>query len=242
MSIERVALVTGSAKRLGAATVREFHRRGWRVLIHCHQSQTEAGALAEELNDLRDDSARVLVANLADIDALPTLAKHAVGSWGRLDALINNASTFYPTPVGEATPARWRDLFASNTEAPFFLTQALLPALREARGSIVNLVDIHASRPLAQHSIYCMAKAALLMQTKALARELAPEVRVNAVAPGAILWAEGSDTATQEKILAGIPLQRLGTPEDIAHSIAYLVMDAPYITGQVLAVDGGRSI
>jgi len=242
MSIDRVVLVTGSARRLGAATVREFHRRGWQVLIHCHRSRAEADALAADLNALRQDSAQVLVADLADLNALSVLAALAVQRWGRLDALVNNASGFYPTPFAEATPAQWQELVGSNAQAPFFLTQALLPALREARGSVINMVDIHASRPLAEHSIYCMAKAALLMLTKALARELAPEVRVNAIAPGAILWPDGADQAAQEKILAAIPLQRLGTPEDIARSIAFLVMDAPYITGQVIAVDGGRSI
>jgi len=242
MSIDRVVLVTGSAHRLGAATVREFHRRGWQVLIHCHRSRAEADALAADLNALRQDSAQVLVADLADLNALSVLAALAVQRWGRLDALVNNASGFYPTPFAEATPAQWQELVGSNAQAPFFLTQALLPALREARGSVINMVDIHASRPLAEHSIYCMAKAALLMLTKALARELAPEVRVNAIAPGAILWPDGADQAAQEKILAAIPLQRLGTPEDIARSIAFLVMDAPYITGQVIAVDGGRSI
>jgi pteridine reductase len=242
MSTEAVVLVTGSARRLGAATVREFHRRGWRVLIHCHHSLAEAEALAAELNGVRENSAQVLVADLGDLSALSALATHSVQRWGRLDALVNNASTFYPTTLAEATPAHWQDLFGSNAQAPFFLTQALLPALKAAQGSVINMLDIHASRPLAQHSIYCMAKAALLMMTKALARELATEIRVNAIAPGAILWPEGADAAAQVKILANIPLQRLGTPEDIARTIAFLVMDAPYITGQIISVDGGRGI
>jgi pteridine reductase len=242
MSADKVILVTGSAQRLGAATVREFHRRGWRVLIHCRRSQEAADALATELNAQRPDSARVLSAALNQFPAIQRLAAEAVSSWGRLDALVNNASSFFPTPVDTATPEQWHDLFSSNAEAPFFLAQALLPALRESRGSIINMADIHASRPLAGHTLYCMAKAALLMMTKSLARELAPDIRVNAIAPGAILWPEHADTAMQEKILANIPLGHCGTPEDIARAIAFLVIDSPYITGQILAVDGGRSL
>lgn len=240
----RVALVTGAAQRLGAATVRLLHARGWRVLVHCRQSRSAADALAGELNALRADSCRVLFADLARDDDIARLAREARAAWGRVDALVNNASSFYPTPVGEATPAQWDDLFASNARAPFFLTQALLPALREARGAVVNLLDIHAERALKGHTLYCMAKAAHRMMTEALAKELAPEVRVNGIAPGAILWpAQGEpDAAAQTSMLAGIPMQRLGTPEDIARSITFLLEDAPYITGQVLAVDGGRSL
>ena len=240
----RVVLVTGAAQRLGAATTRLLHGRGWRVLVHCRQSRALADALAAELNAIRADSCRVLFADLARDDDLARLAGEAVAAWGRLDALVNNASSFYPTPVGGATPAQWDDLFASNARAPYFLTQALLPALRAARGSVVNLLDIHAERPLKNHTLYCMAKAANRMLVESLAKELAPEVRVNGIAPGAILWPpQGApDAAAQARVLAGIPMARLGTPEDIARSIAFLLEDAPYITGQVLAVDGGRSL
>lgn len=242
MTDAKVVLVTGSAQRLGAATVREFHRRGWRVLIHCRHSRHAADALAAELNHMRIDSARVLVADLADHQQVLQLAVAAANSWGRLDALVNNASSFYPTPIGETTQAQWRDLFSSNAEAPFFLAQALTPALEKQQGCIINMVDIHASRPRAEHTIYCMAKAALLMMTKSLAKELAPRVRVNGVAPGAILWPEGANEAMQQKILEHIPMGHCGSPEDIARTIAFLVMEAPYVTGQIIAVDGGRSL
>ncbi len=239
----RVALVTGSALRLGAATVRELHQRGWRVLIHCRQSRERADELAASLNIKRGDSARVLVADLNQHDGAAQLAKAALAQWQRVDALINNASSFYPTPVGQVDAASWDELFASNARAPFFLSQALAPELKRRGGSIINMVDIHASKPLRGHSVYCMAKAALLMQTQALALELAPEVRVNGIAPGAILWpAPTPDAATQEKILASIPLGQQGSPQDIARTIAFLLEDAPYITGQIIAVDGGRRL
>lgn len=242
MTDARVMLVTGSARRLGAACVRELHQRGWRALIHCHHSLHEAQALAAELNQQRAGSVAVLQADLADIAGLPALANAALQQWGRIDALVNNASSFYPTALATATPAQWQELFASNAQAPYFLIQALLPALQASHGCVVNMADIHGSRPLAGHSIYSMAKAALLMLTQALARELAPTVRVNAVAPGAILWPEDADANKQAQILAGIPLQRPGTPEDIARTVAFLLEEAPYITGQVIAVDGGRSL
>lgn len=240
----RVVLITGAARRLGAAATRLLHGRGWRIALHCRDSRAAADALAEELNALRADSCRVLQADLARDDDLARLAREAVTAWGRLDALVNNASSFYPTPVSEATPAQWDDLFASNARAPFFLAQALLPALRDSRGAIVNLLDIHAERPLRNHSLYCMAKAANRMLVESLATELAPAVRVNGIAPGAILWPPqgGPDAAAQARVLAGIPMGRLGTPEDIAGTIAFLLEDAPYITGQVIAVDGGRSL
>lgn len=240
----RVVLVTGAAHRLGAATARLLHARGWRVLLHYRESAGAADALATQLNGARHDSCRSIAADLARDDDIARLATAATTAWGRVDALVNNASSFYPTRVGEATPAQWDDLFASNARAPFFLAQALLPALRATRGAIVNLLDIHASRPLAGHTLYCMAKAAHLMMTQSLAKELAPEVRVNGVAPGAILWPAGGapDPGAQARLLAGIPLQRLGEPDDIARTIAFLLEEAPYITGQVIAVDGGRGL
>lgn len=240
----RVVLLTGAAQRLGAAAARLLHGRGWRVLLHCRDSRAAADALAAGLNAARADSCRVLFADLSRYDDIARLARESVAAWGRVDALVNNASSFYPTPVEEATPAQWDDLFASNARAPFFLVQALLPALRARGGAVVNLLDIHAERALKQHTLYCMAKAANRMLVESLAKELAPDVRVNGVAPGAILWPPGGapDAAAQARVLAGIPLGRLGTPEDIARTIAFLLEDAPYITGQVIAVDGGRGL
>lgn len=240
----RVVLITGAAQRLGAATARRLHARGWRVLVHYRDSASAADALAAELNAHRPDSCRPIFADLGRDDDIRQLGEAATQAWGRVDALVNNASSFYPTAVDTATPAQWDDLFASNARAPFFLAQALLPALRASRGAIVSLLDIHASRPLPQHTLYCMAKAAHAMLTQSLARELAPEVRVNGIAPGAILWPSSGepDPEAQQRILAGIPLARLGAPEDIARTIVFLLEDAPYITGQVIAVDGGRSL
>ena len=240
----RVVLITGAAQRMGAANARLLHARGWRVLVHYRDSASAADALASELNAARIDSCRTLFADLGRDEDIQHLGESALQAWGRVDALVNNASSFYPTSVDTATPAQWDDLFASNARAPFFLAQALLPALRESRGAIVSLLDIHARRPLQQHTLYCMAKAAHAMLTQSLAKELAPDVRVNGVAPGAILWPSNGepDPEVQQRILAGIPLARLGTPGDIARTIAFLLEDAPYITGQIIAVDGGRSL
>lgn len=242
--LPRVALVTGAALRLGAATARELHARGWRVLVHYRDSGGAADALAADLNARRPDSCRTIAADLARDDDIQRLARAAVAAWGRVDALVNNASSFYPTPVDSASPADWDDLFASNARAPFFLAQALLPALRASRGSIVAMLDIHAERALRGHTLYCMAKAAHAMLVESLAKELAPDIRVNGVAPGAILWPSSGepDAAAQQRLLDGIPLARLGTPQDIARTIAFLLEDAPYISGQVIAVDGGRRL
>lgn len=239
----RVVLVTGAAQRLGAATARALHASGWRVLVHCRQSREKAEELAAELNIKRRDSCAVLQADLASDAEVEQLARDAQAVWSRVDALVNNASAFYPTPIGSASPDNWDDLFSSNARAPFFLAQALAPELRRRHGAIINMLDIHAERPLREHTLYSMAKAANASMTRSLARELAPEVRVNGIAPGAILWpSQGSNPAMQEKILAGIPLQRLGEPADIARTILFLLDDAPYITGQIIAVDGGRSL
>ncbi|MDQ8037798.1 MAG: pteridine reductase [Pedobacter sp.] len=239
----KVVLITGAAQRLGAHTARALHKRGWRVLVHYRQSREKADELAAELNAQRSASCAVLQADLARDEDIAALATAAQAQWLRVDALVNNASSFYPTPVGEATAENWDDLFSSNARAPFFLAQALAPELARRQGAIVNMLDIHAERPLREHTLYCMAKAAALMMTQSLARELAPAIRVNGIAPGAILWpSSGSNVAMQEKVLAGIPLQRLGEPADIANTIAFLLDDAPYITGQIIAVDGGRSL
>jgi pteridine reductase len=236
-----VALVTGSARRIGAAIARTLHASGYDLALHCRESRVEADALAAELESGRPDSAFVQQADLADFDRLPELVARTIGRFGRLDALVNNASGFAPTPIGTATPAQWDALFASNARAPFFLAQAAAPHLAAARGAIVNLTDIYGERPLRDHTIYCMAKAALIMMTKSLALELGPGVRVNAVSPGAILWPDGDvDAARQKALLARTPLGRMGTPEEVAEAVRWLLQDARYSTGQVLHLDGGR--
>ncbi|HJR73811.1 MAG TPA: pteridine reductase [Luteimonas sp.] len=236
-----VALITGAAKRIGAQIARRLHASGYDLALHYRNSDAEVRSLVDELETSRSGGTIVLQADLAEFDRLPELIAQTVGRYGRLDALVNNASSFRPTPIGTATPADWDDLFAANARAPFFLTQAAAPHLKAARGAIVNLVDIYAERPLRGHAVYCMAKAALAMATKSLALELAPEVRVNAVAPGAILWPEGgADDAKQQALLSRTPLARVGTPEEIAEAVRWLLQDARYTTGQILRVDGGR--
>lgn len=242
---QSVALVTGSAKRLGRKTIETLHGAGYRVVIHCNHSRDEADQLAANLNQLRPDSAAVVQANLLDEAHWPELTRQVMACFDRLDVLVNNASSFYATPVAEATLDDWQDLFGSNVKAPYFLSQAFASELARHNGVIINMVDIHAEKPLAQHSIYCMAKAALLMMTKSLARDLAPTIRVNGIAPGAILWPPEQSVTLQEAdkaaILAQIPLKQLGTPDDIANTLLFLVR-SPYITGQIIAVDGGRSL
>jgi pteridine reductase len=241
-----VALVTGSARRLGAAIARALHAAGYDLALHCRHSRDEMDALVAQLEQARPGSTFVQQAELADFDRLPELVAHAVGRFGRLDALVNNASAFAPTPIGTTTPAQWDALFASNARAPFFLAQAAAPHLAATRGAIVNLADIYAERPLREHTVYCMAKAALLMLTKSLALELGPHVRVNAVAPGAILWPDhagqepGGDAQRQQQLLARTPLGRTGTPDEVAEAVRWLLQDAQYSTGQVLHLDGGR--
>ena len=238
-----VALITGAGRRVGAVIARTLHAAGYDLALHYRHSADAARALADELEAQRRGSTLLLQAELADLAALPRLLEQLLAHYGRLDALVNNASAFYPTPVGSATPAQWNELFASNAQAPFFLCQAAVPALRAARGGIVNLVDIYAERPLAGHPLYCMAKAALAAMTRSLALDLAPEVRVNGVAPGAVLWpSEGKSPAEQQAMLAGTPLQRAGTPGDVASAVLWLLRDAPYVTGQIIRVDGGRTL
>ena len=240
---DKVVLVTGAARRIGAAIVTRLHAEGARIAIHYRGSAAEAEALAAGLNASRADSAATFQADLLDVQALPLLVDSVVAWGGRLDALVNNASTFYPTPVGEITEAHWQDLVGSNFKVPLFLSQAAAPHLRIARGGIVNIVDIHGQRPLRDHPVYGPAKAALAMLTKSLAKDLAPDVRVNGVSPGAIMWPEtGLSDNAQQAILEQVPLARAGKPEDIAGCVLYLLRDAPYVTGQIIAVDGGRSI
>ena len=234
-----VALVTGAGRRVGARIARELHAAGMSVAVHCHRSREEAEELRAELEAARPGSAAVVAADLLD----PTAARAAVAAaaerWGRLDVLVNNASTFYPTPIGEVTEADWRDLVGSNLAAPFFLAQAAAPLLRAARGCIVNIADVYGHRPLAGHPVYSAAKAGLLMLTRALALELGPEVRVNSISPGAVLWPEDDDPG-RRRVIDGIALGRSGDPGDVARAALFLARDAPYVTGQDLAVDGGR--
>ena len=238
-----VALITGSARRIGAAIARRLHADGFDLALHYRGAAAEMQALAVELEAVRAGSVLTLQADLSEFDRLPELVAGTVGRFGRLDALVNNASTFQPTPLGATTPAQWDTLFASNARAPFFLAQAAAPHLKASRGAIVNLADIYAERPLREHPVYCMAKAALVMATKSLALELAPEVRVNAIAPGAILWAENETSGSrQQSMLARTPLARTGTPAEIAEAVRWLLRDATYSTGQVINVDGGRML
>lgn len=243
MNKQPVVLVTGGARRVGAAIVRQLHAAGCAVAIHYRRSSSEAEALAQELNAVRPESAAIFAAALEDDATLPPLVAAVIERFGHLDGLVNNASAFYPTPVGETTSAHWDDLFAANARAPFFLAQAAAPALREAKGAIVNIVDIYAERPLAGHVVYSMAKAALVMLTQALAKDLAPEIRVNAVAPGAILWPEsGKPEEAAEALIAKTPLAHKGDPGDVAEAVRWLLLDARYTTGQVVRVDGGRAL
>jgi pteridine reductase len=239
----KVILVTGAARRVGAAIVTRLHENGARVAIHYRGSADEAEALAKRLNTVRPQSAATFQADLLDTERLAPLVEDVVAWGGRLDGLVNNASTFYPTPVGSITEEHWVDLMGSNLKAPLFLSQAAVPHLRQHKGAIINLVDIHAQRPLRNHPVYGPAKAGLAMLTRALAKDLAPSIRVNGVSPGAILWPEeGMSDGAQQTILRQVPLERPGDPADIAGCVLYLLRDATYVTGQIIAVDGGRSI
>ncbi len=239
----KVALVTGAARRIGAGIAEILHREGYNLILHFRGSKQEALALRKRLEERRAESVILVHAHLDSVAAIESLVAEAVGAWERLDAVVNNASAFYPTPLGEATEAQWEELLASNLKAPFFLSQAAFPQLKRWRGSIVNLVDIHGLRPRLGFPIYSVAKAGLAAMTRSLALEMAPEVRVNGVAPGAILWPEGPvSEAEKTDLLKRIPLQRMGRVEDIAKAVRYLVCDAGYVTGQILAVDGGRSL
>ena len=238
-------LITGAARRIGAAISRRLHGEGARIVVHCHRSRGEADELAAGLNAQREDSCVVVQGDLLDLEALPALVEEAVAAFGRLDGLVNNASSFYPTPFGAIGAGEWEDLIGSNLRAPLFLAQAAAAHLRQAKGAIVNLVDIHAERPLKDFVVYSIAKTGLAGLTRALALEMGPHVRVNGVAPGAIMWPDGDEhfpPSERSRIVAQTPLARIGSPEDVAGAVKYLLFDAPFVTGQIVAVDGGRGI
>jgi len=241
----QVVLVTGAARRIGSVISRTLHEEGARIVLHCNKSRDAAEELAEELNAARPDSCAIVQADLLQVAALPGLAEDAARAFGRLDGLVNNASSFHATPIGEIKPRDWEDLMGTNLRAPLFLSQAAAPHLRAWQGAIVNIVDIHAERPLQDFVVYTVAKAGLAGLTRSLALELAPDVRVNGVAPGAILWPEGGQhfsPSERSRITEQTPLERIGTPEDVASAVKYLLFDAPFVTGEILAVDGGRRL
>jgi len=242
---DKVVLITGGAKRVGAAICRRLHGAGAKLMLHYRASAGEARLLQAELNGVRADSVALIQADLLDLAKLPSLVDQTVMRFGRLDALVNNASSFFSTPMGEIQPAQWDDLMGTNVRAPLFLSQAAATPLKKTQGSIVNISDIHAERPLRNYVVYSIAKSALTGLTRSLARELAPDVRVNAIAPGPILWPEGDesfDEVSRQRIISHTPLKREGTPDDIARAVHFLIADAPYVTGETLNVDGGRHV
>ncbi len=240
----KTVLITGGAKRVGAEIARTLHGAGANVVVHYHRSIDAANTLTAELNAARAASASAIAADLLDTARLHSIVDAVTQRFGHLDVLINNASTFYPTPVGEITTALWDDLIGSNLKAPLFLTQAATMALRLTKGLVLNIVDIHGMRPLRRYPVYSVAKAGLIMLTHSLARELGPHIRVNGIAPGPVMWPAdgGADKALQEKIIDRTALKRSGAPQDIARAALFFCADAPFVTGQILAVDGGRSI
>ena len=240
---DQVVLITGGARRVGAEIARTLHAAGANIVIHYRSSAAAAIALADQLNRLRPRSATIHSAHLSTADAPEKLVAAALLEFGRLDILVNNASSFYPTPIGQITVPQWDDLMGSNLKAPLFLSQAAAPSLRARHGLIINMIDIHGLRPLKAHPVYSSAKAGLAMLTRALARELGPEIRVNGIAPGPVLWPEvDMEAELKREIIDKTALKRHGTPQDIARTALFLAKDAPYITGQIIAVDGGRSI
>lgn len=239
----KVVLVTGASHRIGATIVRLLHAEGMNIILHYRHSRDAAQKIQQELNALREDSVILIQADLHETAKISEMVREAIKGWGRLDVIVNNASSFYPTAIGEINEQVWDDLIGSNLKAPLFLCQAAAPHLKQQQGSIVNIVDIHADRPLKNHTVYSIAKAGLAMLTKSLARELGPEVRVNAVAPGAILWPENDiDDVTKKRIVSGTVLKRQGSPDDIASAVRFLIKEANYMSGQVLTVDGGRTL
>lgn len=241
----RVALITGAARRVGASISRQLHAAGVDLMLHYRRSAAEARALQDALNATRPDSVALVQADLLNMAALPSMVGETIRRFGRLDVLVNNASSFFPTSIGEITEREWDDLVGTNLKTPLFLSQAAAPHLKRNQGCIVNIVDIHADRPMRSHLVYSVAKGGLLALTRSLASELGPEVRVNGVSPGIIVWPEDerwADELARQRLVQTTLLKRVGDPEDIARTVRFLVFDAPYITGQVIAVDGGRSI
>lgn len=241
----KVALITGSARRIGADIAKTLHACGMNIVLHYFKSQTEVKELCADLNQQRADSAIYLQADLNDTPRLAALVDQAAKKWDRLDCLINNASRFYSTGLGKVTEFAWNDLLGSNLKAPFFLSQAAIPYLKKDKGCIINLADIHGERPLREYSPYCISKAGMIMLTKCLAKELGPEIRVNAVSPGPVLWPEGTNLLndeTKQELIKRTSLRRQGDPHEIAKAVRYLVNDADYVTGQIMVVDGGRSL
>ena len=227
---------------MGAAIARKLHAAGANIVLHYRSSAEAAEAISKELNEQRPDSVVIVEADLLDVGQLQALPEIATSTFGSLDILVNNASTFYPTPVGDITEIDWHDLMGTNLKAPLFLSQAASSALRISNGLIVNIADIHGQQPLARHTVYSLAKAGVIMLTKSLARELGPSIRVNAIAPGPVMWPEdGMDKALQAKIIDRTALKRGGSPDDVARAVLFFATEAPYVTGQILAVDGGRS-
>ena len=240
-----VVLITGAARRIGAEISRTFHHNGFNVALHYNSSESEAHSLAQELNAIRENSAKIFQAQLTDITAIKNMATNVLDWHGKLNVLVNNASSFYPTPLEQASEKQWDVLVGSNLKGPYFLCQAVAPQLRNNAGSIVSISDIYAKSPLQGYSIYCIAKAGNAMLTKSLAKELAPEVRVNGIAPGVILWPntdEQMSDETKQKIIDKVPLKRTGNPKDIANTVFFLATSASYMTGQIIAVDGGSSL
>ncbi len=239
----KTALITGAARRVGSAIARTLHGAGANVVLHYRSSAEDAAALARELNEARPGTAALVSGDLLEIDNLPALAHSAAEAFRGLDILVNNASSFYPTPVGDITAMDWDDLIGTNLKAPLFLSQAAAPALHASQGLILNLADIHGMRPLRRHPVYSVAKAGLIMLTRSLARELGPHIRVNAIAPGPVMWPEdGLDKALQAEIIDRTALKRPGSATDVARAALFFAAEAPYVTGQVLAIDGGRSV
>lgn len=240
---ENVAFLTGSAKRVGAVVAKILHKQGMNIVVHYRSSSDDAEALKAELNLLRPRSCEIIQGELLEVQQCQEVIERSSRFFRRLDVLINNASTFYPTKIGEVREKHWDDLIGVNLKAPFFLSQSAVPFLKENQGSIINMVDIYADRPLKGFAIYNIAKAGLTMLTKTMARELGPDIRVNGIAPGVILWPdEGTKESSQKKIIARTALKREGDPEDIAKAMLYLIRDADYMTGQILTVDGGRTL
>jgi len=239
----KTVLITGAARRVGATLARSFHAAGANVVLHYRNSGQEAAQLAGELENARPGSIATVQSDLLDVARFTPLIEATTGAFGQLDILVNNASSFYPTPVGEITESQWNDLIGSNLKAPLFLAQAAASALHLSRGLILNIADIHGMRPLQRYPVYSVAKAGLIMLTKSLARELGPHVRVNAIAPGPVMWPEdGADKELQNKIIEHTLLRRAGSAEDVARAALFLATEAPYVTGQILTVDGGRSV